>query len=264
MMQVFNLVGASFTVVMLLMLCCWLVYLVQRRANIVDVAWGLGFVVSAWMYFILGTGNFLKMLVMAGMVTIWGGRLACHLWKRYRSNIKEDPRYQGVLEQWDPDSARLFYLMLFIFQGVLVVILSLPFFLVARGSHAPWMQVEVWGIVLWLIGIGGETVADNQLAEFQKDPANQGKVCQKGLWYYSRHPNYFFECVLWFGYALFALPADWGWLAFISPILMLLLIFKISGIPLTEAQAVRSKGDLYREYQRTTSVFVPWFPKKLS
>ncbi len=262
MMQVFTLLGASFSLVMLLMLACWIVYLFQNRASVVDVGWGLGFILAAWIYFVLGSGDFLKMLVMTSMATIWAGRLSYHLWQRYRGSKQEDPRYQDILDKWDPDSARLFYLMLFIFQGVLVVILSLPFFLVSLGSEAEWSQLEVWAIVIWLIGVGGETLADRQLADFRKDVANQGNVCRRGLWHYSRHPNYFFEAIVWVGFALFALPAAWGWLALTAPVLMLILLCKVSGIPLTEAQGLRSKGELYRDYQRTTSIFIPWFPKK--
>ena len=120
---------------------------------------------------------------------------------------------------------------------------------------------EIWGIFLWLTGVVGESAADLQLEAFQRDPANQGKVCQTGLWRVSRHPNYFFEGLVWVGFCLFAMPADWGALGIISPLLMYTLLLKVSGIPLAEAEALRSKGDAYREYQNTTSAFIPWFPK---
>jgi steroid 5-alpha reductase family enzyme len=262
MMHLFNLFGASFTLVMVLMVAFWVVYLFQRRGGIVDIAWGLAFILTAWAYFFLGTGNFLKMATMTAMVTLWAGRLSYHIYSRYRRSRSDDPRYVELLEKWDPDSARLYFLMMFIFQGVLVVILSIPFLLVSLGSDAYWSRFEAWGIAIWAIGLFGESLADKQLDAFKRDPANKGNVCQTGLWRYSRHPNYFFEAVVWFGFAIFALPSDWGWLAMISPLLMLVLLCKVSGIPLAEAQSLRSKGELYRDYQRTTSAFVPWFPKK--
>ena len=117
--------------------------------------------------------------------------------------------------------------------------------------------------VLWLLALAGESLADRQLATFKRDPAKVGRVCDVGLWRYSRHPNYFFEWLVWVAYALFALPAAWGWLSVLSPLLILCLLLRVTGIPLNEAQAVRSKGDAYRRYQAATSAFIPWFPRSL-
>jgi steroid 5-alpha reductase family enzyme len=122
--------------------------------------------------------------------------------------------------------------------------------------------LEYIGAAVWAISILGEAVADGQLKAFKKNPANKGKVCDVGLWNYSRHPNYFFESMIWIGYALVALNGDYGWLGLLSPITITLLLFRVTGIPLTEQQAIRSKGEAYIEYQRTTSMFVPWFKKK--
>jgi len=261
MLHIFTLLGASFTLVMALMLIFWLIYLFQRRACVIDIGWSLGFIVAAWSYLILGNGDLWKMLVMTAMVTIWAGRLTMHLFRRYRADGREDPRYQDVLSKWDPDSATLFFLMLSIFQGVLIVVLSIPFFLVSIGSNDIWTQSEAVGVILWLIGVGGETLADRQLEAFHKESVDKDAVYKKGLWRFSRHPNYFFESITWFGFAIFAFSSSAGWLALISPILIMVLLFKVSGIPLTEMHALRTRGEAYREYQRTTSVFVPWFPK---
>lgn len=257
----FTMLGASFTLVICLMLVLWVIYFFQRNAGIVDIGFGIGFILTAWSYFFLGTGDFFKMLVMAAMVTIWAGRLTGYIYMRFRPEV-EDPRYSSLIDKRGGTSPNLFVLMLFVFQGVLVVILSLPFFLVGIGSHPEWSYWEFLGIAVWLIGVLGEGTADAQLAAFVKDPANKGKVCQKGLWRFSRHPNYFFEVVVWIGFYLFALPSDGGSLAIISPILMLLLLLRISGVPFAEEQSLKSKGDAYKEYQETTSVFIPWFPKK--
>lgn len=259
MMHIFNMLGASFSLVFLLMIGLWVVYLFQRNAGIVDIGWSVGFLITAWSYFFLGNGDFLKMSVMTLMATIWAARLTSYLFSRFRSD-NEDARYTYMREQWGGGSKNLLFLMIFIFQGVLVVALSMPFFLVSYGSHSEWSWWEFWGIVIWFLGVAGESFADSQLALFNKDPNNKEKVCKNGLWRFSRHPNYFFESVVWIGFFLFAVPSDWGWLSIISPSIILLLLLKGSGIPATEAQSLRSKGDLYRDYQRTTSAFIPWFP----
>jgi steroid 5-alpha reductase family enzyme len=214
MISIFTMFGASFTLAVLLMILLWGIYLIQRNAAIADIGWGVGFILAAWAYFFLGYGDFFKRLVLTLMVTIWAGRLTYHLYDRYRE-FDEDPRYRYLQEKWGADSPSIFFLILFIFQAVLIVILSLPFFLVNFGSHSIWTHWEAWGILLWLIGMVGESIADAQLAAFRKNPANQDQVYQKGLWRFSRHPNYFFEMLIWIGYYLFAVPSEWGALAVI-------------------------------------------------
>ncbi len=121
--------------------------------------------------------------------------------------------------------------------------------------------MEFGGAAIWLIAVIGESTADYQLKKFKADPANKGKICDRGLWYYSRHPNYFFEWLIWVAYFLFAAGAPGGWITIYCPLLMLLFLTKITGIPPTEAQSLKSRGDAYRDYQRRTSAFVPWFPR---
>jgi steroid 5-alpha reductase family enzyme len=134
--------------------------------------------------------------------------------------------------------------------------------LVAAFNTRPHLStLEILATGLWAAALAGESTADRQLARFKATPGSNGLTCRDGLWRYSRHPNYFFEWLIWVAYALFALSAPWGPLALASPALMLFLLFRVTGIPATEAQAVRTRGDDYRRYQATTSVFVPWFPK---
>lgn len=252
--------GGSFTFVILLMVALWVIYLFQHNAAIVDIGWGLCFLITAWAYFFLGDGNLLKRLIITAMATVWAGRLTTHLFLRYVPE-KEDHRYTRMRERWGGDSSGMLFLMLFIFQGVLVVVLSLPFFFVNWGSTSDWSRWEFIGIAVWVIGVLGEAAADAQLATFMKNPENKGKVCREGLWRFSRHPNYFFEWVVWIGFFFFALPSYGGEFAILSPIIILLLLIKVSGIPLAEEEALASKGEAYQDYQRTTSAFIPWFPK---
>jgi steroid 5-alpha reductase family enzyme len=134
--------------------------------------------------------------------------------------------------------------------------------LACLDTRAPLGILEKFAAGVWLISMIGEAIADQQLNAFKKKPENKGKTCREGLWKYSRHPNYFFDWQLWVAYAVFALASPWGWLGLISPALILYFLLSVTGIPATEAQALRSRGNEYREYQRTTNSFVPWFPKK--
>ena len=149
----------------------------------------------------------------------------------------------------------------FLIAALFGLFLSLPFLLAALNPAPTLSAFEYAGIALWLIALAGEAVADAQLAAFKRDPTSHGQVCQRGLWNYSRHPNYFFEWLIWVAWALFALASPYGWIALLCPLLMFYFLFRVTGIPATEAQALRSKGDAYRRYQQTTSAFVPWFKR---
>jgi len=148
-------------------------------------------------------------------------------------------------------------------QAFSVVVLAAAFALACLNPAPALQPLEIAGAILWLVAFGGEALADAQLAAFKRDPANQGAVCSRGLWHYSRHPNYFFEWLIWVAYFVFALASPLGWIAAIGPLSILFLLLRVTGIPLTEEQAIRSKGAAYRRYQATTSAFIPWFPKKL-
>jgi steroid 5-alpha reductase family enzyme len=156
------------------------------------------------------------------------------------------------------------FLLFFEFQALLCLVLAAPFYLAASNPAPEITGLEYAGIAIWLAAIAGESIADRQLAAFKRDPANKGKTCRIGLWNYSRHPNYFFEWLIWVAFALFALDSPNGWAGLISPALILYFLFKVTGIPATEAQALRSRGEDYRRYQQTTSAFVPWFPRRSS
>jgi steroid 5-alpha reductase family enzyme len=261
MLNIFEMLGASFILVLVLMTLLWVIYFFRKNAGIVDIGWALGFVLAMWAYFFLGDGAGAKKWALLIMVTLWGCRLAGHLYYRLITT-SEDPRYQEIRRNWGEESSNFKFFMMFIFQGVLVVLLSLPFLIVANRAVPTWQGIEVVGIVVWIIGFIGEAWADRQLATFKDKAENQNKVCREGFWYYSRHPNYFFEFVIWVGYFFFALGTPGGWISFIAPAIMLCLLLKVSGIPLTEEELHKSKGAEYDDYCRTTNPFIPWFPKK--
>lgn len=249
-------------VVTLVMLGLWLLHLRLADASIVDPGWAGNLALLAVLYAVLGPGDPARRLLIGAMGGIWGARLALHLFLRLRGK-PEEGRYQALRREWGAAGANVprKFLVFFLFQAALDVILSLPFLLAALNPAPRLSPLELAGAALWAVSILGESVADAQLTRFKADPASRGKTCRVGLWSASRHPNYFFEWLVWCAYALFALASPWGALALVCPALMLFFLLRITGIPATEEQAIRSRGDDYRDYQRTTSAFVPWFRK---
>jgi steroid 5-alpha reductase family enzyme len=230
----------------------------HRNAGIVDVIWAAGLAAAAVLMAALENGAAVPRIMTAVLGGAWGLRLAAHLWLRVCSE-PEDGRYRALRARWQGSQAK--FLLFFLFQALLVVLFSLPFLVVARNRapRAAWLAA---GVLIWLIAVLGESVADRQLARFRADPANRGRTCRQGLWRYSRHPNYFFEWLHWFAYVALAQGAPLAALAWTGPVLMLVFLRWVSGIPFTEAQALRSRGDDYRDYQVSTSMLVPWFPKR--
>jgi steroid 5-alpha reductase family enzyme len=242
------------------MFVLWLISLRIKNAGIVDVGWALGLVLLAVWYAWRGSGFPARRWILAGMVTVWGLRLAFHLVRRI-AREPEDGRYRQLRHDWLGHRVGLRFLFFFEAQALLDILLSLPI-LIAAINPAPRMNVlEYAGIALWLVAVIGEGIADAQLAAFKRNPANRGQVCEQGLWNYSRHPNYFFEWFVWVAWSVYALASPSGWLALICPSLMLYFLYRVTGIPATEAQALRSRGQEYARYQRSTSAFVPWFKK---
>lgn len=237
-----------------------------KNAGIVDVAWAFGFTLIAGTYSVLGTGLPLRKTLIAGVMIMSSLRLASHLLKRViATHPNEDARYHELREQWGPEKSPLYFFGVFIFQGLLMLIVSSPVAAVVDNAQAVIQPVEWVGLMIWAVGVLFETIADQQLSAFKKNPDNHGKICQTGLWAYSRHPNYFFEWLQWIGYFLFALVVPGGWLTVYSPLIMLFFLTKMTGVAITEAQTLKTKGEAYRRYQETTSAFIPWFPKtKLS
>jgi len=230
-----------------------------KNNGIVDIFWAFNFLVIAIIIWLLADGYEPRKNVVCILAALWSLRLGFYLLKRVGSHLKEEEgRYKKLREEWNDTKFFFFFQM----QAVSNVMLSIPFFVIALNPEPHMSIVEYIGAGMWVLCIIGEGLSDYQLAAFKKDPANKGKVCQAGLWNYSRHPNYFFQFMIWVSVLIFALPSPYGWLAVICPLSIGYLIFKVTGIPMTEEQAVRSKGELYKEYQRTTSAFVPWVKKK--
>lgn len=240
----------------------WLIQLRTRNAGIVDAVWSACMGASALFYAWVGSGGLIARLGVAMLGGIWGFRLCMHILSRVLSE-PEDGRYRYLREYWQGDQRKFFGF--FMAQGLFTALFSLPFYAVVEN---PKDTMSIWcvcGLAIWFVSVAGESIADAQLANFRKNPQNRGKTCREGLWRYSRHPNYFFEWLHWFTYVFLAIgtPFPTWLLSLVGPSLMLTSLVWVSGIPFTEAQALRSRGEDYREYQRTTSMLIPWFPKKI-
>jgi steroid 5-alpha reductase family enzyme len=246
-------------VVAVLMFILWLLHFPLRNAAIVDVGWAMGISLLAMIYAVHGVGYWRRTLFLAPMAMLWGLRLGLHLLFTRVNGQPEEGRYAELRRKWG-SNVGLKFLLFFEVQAVLCGVLSLPFLVAMHDPGKGMPELENVGLGIWVVAFLGEMIADWQLARFKKDPKNKGRVCNVGLWRYSRHPNYFFEFFIWVSFAMVALPAKYGYLGLIAPALILYFLFRVTGIPATEEQAIRSKGKAYREYQKSTSAFIPWFP----
>ena len=261
-MHLMILMAWGWGVMALLMTVLWLVQRRTGNAAIVDVGWPLGVPILANLYFFAHDAWHLTALLTVGAAELWGIRLAGYLYlTRIHGGRVEEGRYRTLRDEWGPS----FQIKLFGFfqlQAFLDVLFALPFLLIVQAEPSPPDLLTWIALALFALAFTGEAVADWQLHRFKARPENSGAVCDVGLWSLSRHPNYFFELTIWVAFALMALPHAFGWLALLCPLLMAFFLFRVTGIPATEAQALRSKGEAYRRYMNTVSPFVPWFPRR--
>jgi steroid 5-alpha reductase family enzyme len=251
-------VAVLWTACALAMTLGWLWQRHRDNAGIVDVIWAIGVGASAVLYAAMCDGAPWPRATLGILGGLWGTRLALHLWQRVRSE-EEDGRYRNLRTHWRGHQGK--FLLFFQSQALLIVLFSLPFLAVARNptdGPTPWWGL---GVLIWMGSVAGEAIADRQLARFRADPEHRGKTCRVGLWRYSRHPNYFFEWLHWFAYVALAIGSPWYWLSWAGPVVMYVFLRWISGIPYTEKQAERTRGEDYRQYQRSTPMLIPWFPK---
>ena len=244
-----------------LLVCCvwWVAYRVQKT-SIVDIFWSLLILAAAVFYFYFLSPHTPVSRLYLSLVSFWAIRLSLHIYFRGRDH-GEDPRYQALRSQWGKQEKKKM-LIFFIQQGFAAWIFSIPFLILFASRRSGLGVWDMVGFLIWLIAFNGEAISDAQLLNFKKDPQNKGRVCRIGLWKYSRHPNYFFEWLNWVAFAWLALPHHYGNLAVLCPMLMYYFLNRVSGVPLAEKQARKSRSAEYAEYQRVTSSFFPWLPKK--
>lgn len=245
--------------VALAMVVLWLVSLRLRDVSIVDLFWGPAFLLVALTVALSANGDGARRWLFVALTALWGARLALYLMGRKRLEPGEDRRYAAMRLRRPATFARWSLVMVFGVQGLFVIVVSLPI-QVAGDSHAALAVSALPGIALFAVGFALEALADEQLRRFKADPSNQGAVMDRGLWRYSRHPNYFGDFCVWWGIWLVALPAGGTWWTFVGPLLMSALLIGVSGKPMLESTiAARRPG--YAEYVRRTSGFVPLPPR---
>ncbi len=236
----------------------WLWQRRRRNAGVADVLWSALLAVGAWVMAAIGAGTSAPRILLAALGGAWAVRLAVSLAIRLRRE-QEDGRYQALRARWRGDELRWF--VFFQIQALSVPLFALPFVPVADNRH-PTAAGLAAGAAFWLAGVLGESLADRQLARFRAAPQHRGRTCRSGLWRYSRHPNYFFEWLHWFAYVAWSAGSPLAPLAWLGPITMFVFLRYLSGVPWAEQQALRSRGADYRDYQRRTSIFFPWFPDR--
>ena len=262
MMMGFRLVFFASILNLSLMALCFQFAKRKNFYSAVDALWAFCLPLTALLYGLLGSVRGARWWVLILPPLLWGGRLGWHLATRLYAHFpREDGRYVTLREDYlaEGRSVEAGFFRFYQYQGISVVLLSAPFLAIACNSNSEVGFLEALGALVWGVGFLGEAIADRQMKNFRaKHP---GKTCDAGLWRYSRHPNYFFESVLWWGYFLMACGSPGGWVTIYCPLLMLFLLLRVTGVPYAEAQSLKSRGDEFRAYQRRTSVFVPWCPK---
>jgi steroid 5-alpha reductase family enzyme len=238
----------------------WFIQLRTHNGAIADVAWAFGFPLVTAVYTFIDGDFGVRKIILLILTLLWGARLGIYLFVRAISK-PEDVRYTALRQEWG-SKQNLMMLRFYYFQAILAWLLCFQFLIIVKNAEAELDWNEFAGIALWIIGFAGETIADAQLKRFKDNPSNKGKVCDDGLWFYSRHPNYFFEWLIWVSYFVMSLNAPYGVVTIFCPLAMLYFLTKVTGIVYTENQMLKSKGEAFRRYQQSTSSFIP-LPKKI-
>ena len=241
------------------MTAVFLIAVIAKDNSVVDVAWGPGFILVAAVTFLLRPGFEARRVLIGLLVIIWGLRLAAHVFLRNRGR-GEDFRYAKWRRDWGGWFLPRSYLQIFLLQGIFMLVISSPVVLVNGSSARRLTVLDGLGALVWLIGFLFEAVGDFQLKKFKQRPESRGKIMTRGLWKYTRHPNYFGEAALWWGIFVIGLSAPGGWAGIVSPLTIGFLLLKVSGVPMLEKKYAGNEE--FAAYARRTSPFFPWFPKK--
>lgn len=240
------------------MTAIFLLALALEDNSIVDIFYGTAFLVGCWGAYLYSDSHHPRQWLLLGMVSVWGIRLAVHLFFRKKGK-GEDFRYRKWREEWGKTFVWRSFLQIFLLQGLIVVLVAKPVLLVIANPDGPLGWLDLAGVAVWLFGFSFEAIGDWQLAVFKSDPDNEGRIMRYGLWRYTRHPNYFGEATLWWGVFLIGLSAPYGIVGLISPVLIAFLLLKVSGIPMLEKKY--DGNPEFEEYRSKTNAFFPGPPE---
>jgi steroid 5-alpha reductase family enzyme len=260
-MEWLALFGLALGVTIVVMFISWLWAVKVNNFSLVDAVWAFCFLLQASLFFIFSDGYMTRKILLLGMVGLWSCRLGYFLTRRiYGHHPEEDTRYKHLRSDYK-DKFKSRFLLFYFYQAVSVSVLTLPFIFVFKNTSNVIGVFEIVGAIYWLIAVCGEAIADHQMSEFKKlskENPRMGKTCNIGLWKYSRHPNYFFESNIWWGFFIFMIGSEVYW-GIYSALIILFLLLKVTGVPPSEEQSLKTRGDEYRAYQKKTSMFIPWF-----
>jgi steroid 5-alpha reductase family enzyme len=246
--------------ILILMTVTWVISVIVKNASIVDIVWGLGFVLDGWVVWARVDGLDARQFLLVAMVSIWGLRLGGYLfWRNHGKG--EDYRYRAMRKRHGDRFPLISAVTVFLLQGTLMWIVSLPVQLGQADATPKVGAIAAVGVLVWIVGMFFEVVGDAQLARFKKDPANAGTVMDKGLWKYTRHPNYFGDACVWWGIALVAAETGSGAFGLIGAVVMTTFLRRVSGVTLLEKSLVKRRAG-YTEYVARTSPFLPRPPRK--
>ncbi|MFW9941554.1 MAG: DUF1295 domain-containing protein [Candidatus Thorarchaeota archaeon] len=269
--SMFIIIGYSALSLLLYLIIAFIVGTVKKNNGLMDVFYGPGYFVialsSLTLYFMANNEINIRQIIVTLLVFIWALRLATYVYIRNRGK-QEDYRYQAMRKRWKTNIVLKSLIRVYLFQGIVIFIVAFPVWFINISDNPTikslfdFFGITLWlGTLIWLIGFLFETFGDYQLYEFKKDPENKGKVMDQGLWKYTQHPNYFGEVTQWWGIFIIVLATPFGFITVIGPIFITYMIIKVSGIRLLNYRY--RDDDKYADYKKRTSVFFPWFPKKV-
>lgn len=250
------LIEIVYFIVFLHMCLVWCLYRYLKNPSVVDVGWASGLTLSGLIYLFSETCS-TRTIILGVVLVLWGGRLGLYLWYNRIRLGHVDKRYTNLSDNWKIAKPLGFFLN-FQLQGLLIMIVATPWYFSGKALIQSPNALDYFAIILAILALTGETIADNQLQNYKRAPS--GLVCSIGLWHYTRHPNYFFEWLVWCAFSLFGFAHSYGYIGLISPLTLYLIMTKITA-PMTEAGSIKSRGQAYLEYQKATPMFFPGLKK---
>ena len=254
-----HIIALSAVTVLSFMIFMFILAQLLKNNSIVDIGWGIGFILITLILLITKMSVDLKEIILSAMILIWGARLSLHIFIRARGK-GEDFRYAQWRKDWGKNAVLYAFIKVFLLQGLIMIFIALPIMVEFSSNNDKLNPFSFIGVLIFVFGLIFESIGDFQMYYFKKNPENKGKIIKSGLWKFTRHPNYFGEAVLWWGIGIFTISSDLWLISFIGPLILNLLLVFVSGVPLLEKKYEGNKE--WEDYKKVTPMFVPFFGKK--